>query len=216
MRLLCITDLHGKSDALKRILAETNTADAILLGGDITHFGSPQDVQQIVSTIESLGKPVLAVAGNCDSAAIDQRLAQIGVSLHGRGVALESIGLQGVSGIPPWNSRMYQFTEEELAEALQAGYAQLPDGLPHAVLAHVPPRKTAVDRIFLGCHVGSTALREFVQRTKPRLVICGHVHEGRGIDKIGPTTIVNCGRGGADQYAIVEVDDEIGVELCQA
>jgi Icc-related predicted phosphoesterase len=212
MRLLGITDLHGNPRSLERIVAEAGPVDAVLLGGDITHFGSPEGVEEAVRLAGASGGAVLAVAGNCDSAEIDQRLVELGVSLDGRGVQLGAV----VSAIPPWISKMYQSTEEELGAALEAGYAEVAEAAHHCVLAHAPPRGLRVDRVFLGRHVGSTALRTFVERRGPALVVCGHIHEGRGIERVGRTTVVNCGYGAKGHYALVEVDQEVRVELRRA
>jgi uncharacterized protein len=62
-------------------------------------------------------------------------------------------------------------------------------------------------------HVGSAALRAFIERTQPALVISGHVHEARGTDQIGPTIAVNCGPAVKGFYAIIELTDKVNVEL---
>jgi uncharacterized protein len=216
MRLLAITDLHDKRTALERILAAAGPADAILLGGDVTNFGTPADADRSFTIAARSGAKVLAVAGNCDSAAIDDLFIQRGASLLGRGVMLGEIGLHGLSAMPPWRRDMYYFTEDQLAEYLEAGYAQIAGAKYHVVLSHAPPRDGRVDCTHLGQHVGSTALRAFVDRRQPRLVLCGHIHEGRGIEQLGPTTVVNCGVGAAGSYALVELADRLTVELRQA
>ena len=216
MRFLGITDLHGNWPTLQRIVAEAGPVDAVLLGGDITHFGSADAVEQAVRLAGASGSAVLAVAGNCDSAQIDQRLVELGVSLDGRGVKLEGVGVHGVSAIPPWIHKMYQSTEEELGAALEAGYAQVVGAAHHCVLAHVPPHGLKLDQVFFGRHVGSKALRAFVDQRSPALVLCGHIHEGRGVEQVGPTMVVNCGYGAKGNYALVEVDHEVSVELRRA
>ena len=216
MRLLAITDLHGSHEALERIVAHAGRADVVLLGGDITNFGSPIDAEKAVRLAQATGATVLAVAGNCDSAEIEERLIELGVSLHGRGTILEGVGLHGLSAIPRWMPGMYQFTEEELAAALEAGYGQVTDARHHCVLAHVPPHGLSLDRVSFGRHVGSKSLRTFVDRTEPALVVCGHIHESRGIERSGRTTVVNCGMAARGHYARIEVDREMTVELCRA
>ena len=216
MKLLAVSDLHGKHGALERIVADAGPADVILLAGDVTHFGSPDDAEKTVSLARASGATVLAVAGNCDSARIDERLVALGVSLHGRGVHLEPLGVHGISAIPPWIFRMYHFTEEELAAALEAGYAQVAEARHHCVLAHVPPHGLSLDRVLFRWHAGSKALRTFVDQRGPALVVCGHIHEGRGIERIGRTTVVNCGHAAKGNYAMVEVDHEVTVELRRA
>ncbi len=214
MRLLGITDLHGNSTSLQRILAAgADAVDMILFGGDITHFGSPRQAESFLRRAQDTGTEVLAVAGNCDSAEIDRRLIEMGISLAGCGVVCEGVALQGLAAMPPWRRRMYQCTEEELAEALRAGYVQLGGARPHVVLSHAPPRNGKLDRTALLRHVGSTALRDFIAATQPSLVICGHIHEARGIERRGPTTVVNCGAARAGYYAVAEVGEEVNVEL---
>ncbi len=222
MKLLCITDLHGGSAGLGRILADAGPVDLVLLGGDLTNFGSPDDAQAIVRQAQAPGAKVLAVAGNCDSAQIDRRLVELDVSLAGRGLIYRGIALHALSAMPPWRGDMYQFTEEELAEALRAGHADAAgsghdaSGGRHVILSHAPPRNDKLDRTSFFKHVGSTALRTFIDEEQPLLVVCGHIHEGRGIAKLGRTTAVNCGPAAAGYYATAEVADEVKVELRRA
>jgi len=208
--------LHDRPAALERILAAAGPVDAVLLGGDLTNFGTPADARRLVEQAQAGGAPVLAVAGNCDSAEIEGELVALGVSLHGRGVVLGGVGIHGLSAIPPWRRGMYQMTEEQLAAALQAGYAQITAAARHVVVAHAPPRNGRLDRTFLLRHVGSQALREFIERTRPGLVICGHIHEARGVEQLGRTTVVNCGPAASGYFAAAEVAEEVKVELRRA
>jgi hypothetical protein len=218
MQLVCITDLHGRLEALQRILADAGRPEVVLLGGDLTNFGSPKDVDRVIQVVQQAAPAlVLAVAGNCDSAAIDQRLDELGVGLHGRGRTCGNVGIHGLSGIPPWKRGMYQLSEEELDAALQAGYAATRDARQHVLLAHVPPRGTRLDRTFFWTHAGSAAVRSFVDRVQPTLVFCGHIHEGRGIETVGATTVCNCGFGGHGEYAMAELAvDAVRVSLRSA
>jgi uncharacterized protein len=216
MRLLCITDLHGRMARLSAILETAGPVDAILLGGDITDFGSPKDAEKIVVCARQSGAPVFAVAGNCDSAEIDRHLVELGVSLSGRGSVCGSALLHGLSAMPPWRRGMYQFTEEELAASLEAGYAQIEPQLAagqHVVLSHPPPRDTTLDVTIFGRHVGSSALTAFLHRTQPALVVCGHIHEGRGIEQMGNTVAVNCGLAASGEYALADVGQQVSVAL---
>jgi Icc-related predicted phosphoesterase len=217
MKLLCITDLHGAEAQLDAILKHAGPADTVLLGGDITNFGTADDTQHLVGRCQAQGMHVWAVAGNCDSAAIDRRLFDLGVGLHGRGVVYEGLGLHGLSAMPPWRATMYQFTEEELAVFLAQGQAQVAATPARVVLSHAPPRGVR-DRTHFLHHAGSIALREHVEKTRPALVVCGHIHEARGVESLGPTVVVNCGTGRHGHYAIakVDADGKVQVELCKA
>lgn len=213
MRLLSITDLHDNRSALARILDQAGLVDVILLGGDLTNFGVPGDVKRLLDIVRQSGASVLAVAGNCDSSEIERSLVEQGVSLFGRGIVLDGLGIQGLSAMPPWHPGMYHFTESELAEMLRAGHAQLEGARWHMVLSHAPPRAAQVDRTQRGVNVGSTALRAFIDQVQPDLVLCGHIHEGRGVERIGRTQVVNCGPAAAGSYAVVEVNEQVSVEL---
>jgi len=221
MVILGISDLHGRIDALEAILAQAGQCDVVALAGDITHFGSPQDADHIVELCRSHANRVLAVAGNCDNARVDDRLNEIGVGISVRGITIDGVGFHGLSGIPPWRPGMYQFPEEVLAANLQVGFQQITDAVRHVLLTHVPPRQTGVDRVLWGCHVGSRAVQEFVSNVQPDLVLCGHVHEGRGVEVHGKTRIVNCGHAASRYYAKIiipalDAEEEIQIEMCRA
>lgn len=211
MRILAVTDLHGRVDALVRILAREDGAghDVLFLGGDLTDFGTPADA---VEVIEAAGagmgdRPVLAVAGNCDSRAIEHLIAERGISVHACGRRLGEVGVFGLSAMPPWRGDMYEFTEEELCNFLRAGWRDVEDCPRHVLLSHPPPRG-ACDQTRTGREVGSTAVRARVEAWRPELVVCGHVHEARGTAHIGPTLVVNCGKARAGHYAVIDLPED--------
>lgn len=64
------------------------------------------------------------------------------------------------------------------------------------LLLHGPPFGTTADLINER-HVGHKDYRAFIERAKPKLVICGHLHETFGAtDMIGATKVVNPGQEG--------------------
>lgn len=77
---------------------------------------------------------------------------------------------------------------------------------------HSPPNNTALDVIQNGTHVGSFAVREFIQKNKPKLTLHGHIHEtvdmsGSFIDNIGDTALFSAGNHDYDsKVAVVEFD----------
>ncbi|MGO8816931.1 MAG: metallophosphoesterase family protein [Terriglobia bacterium] len=63
---------------------------------------------------------------------------------------------------------------------------------------HTPPFNTACDVLFDGRHIGSKAVRSWIEKTQPRLTLHGHIHEspklsGTFLDRIGSTTVINPG-----------------------
>ncbi|MBI1800906.1 MAG: metallophosphoesterase family protein, partial [Chloroflexi bacterium] len=78
MRLLAIADIHGNLKQLRRILAHAATADVIVLPGDITHLGSPDEAAAAVSLCRERAPAVVTVTGNCDDELIEKQMVKDG------------------------------------------------------------------------------------------------------------------------------------------
>ncbi|NJD99386.1 YfcE family phosphodiesterase [Thermococcus sp. LS1] len=211
MRLLAVTDIHGNSRMSKK-LAETvqnEDFDALLIAGDLTHFTGAETAEKVLEPIMNLGKPIIAVHGNCDGRDVPGLLEKLGITVHNKRAELNGLGIIGIGGsnITPFNT-VWELSEEEIRDILEQNYH---DG--DIILSHVPPYNTIADRVHSGIHVGSRALREFIEEKQPPLVVCGHIHEGRGIDRIGETLIVNPGPLFRGYYAVVDVGEEVKAKL---
>lgn len=214
MKIAYVVDIHEQFDAVNRAMKQVGAVDALILGGDITHRGTPERLQAGIERWRPLAPHLLAVAGNMDSAALDAHLASLGVSLDSRGAVIGEVGFFGVSAAPKSPLRLpYELTEEEIAARIEAGFAQVKHCAVKVFCPHAPPRDTACDRIHSGLHVGSTAVRAFIEREQPDLVLCGHIHESAGEDRIGRTRIANPGPLTEGRYAVVEIGSGIKVEL---
>jgi len=149
-----------------------------------------------------------------DPVALEDVLTKKEVSVNGTGMIWGTVGIFGVSGSPPTPMRTpYEIPETEIAARAKAGWAVVKDAATTIFVPHAPPHETSVDRIRSGAHVGSAAVRECVERHSPDMVVCGHIHEARGIDAIGRTTVVNCGQAGRGYYAVITVRDSVKAEL---
>jgi hypothetical protein len=76
---------------------------------------------------------------------------------------------------------------------------------------HSPPRDTLCDVMAGGRHVGSRAIRRFVETHQPPLVLSGHIHEsprvsGAWRDAVGRTVVVNPGQFGSPKLCGVWFD----------
>lgn len=79
------------------------------------------------------------------------------------------------------------------------------------LVSHSPPRDTQCDVIATRAHVGSRALRRYIERHQPSLVLSGHIHEsprtsGGYRDAIGETCVVNPGQFGTSRLCGVSFD----------
>lgn len=214
MRIAYVVDVHGRFDAVGTTLEKIGSVDVLVLGGDLTNAGSPDDVERAIDSWRPLAPTLVAVAGNMDSPAIDERLVELGVSLDGRGVVLGDVGLHGVSACGPTPlGTPHELPDEELGRRAETGHALVADCRVRLFFPHSPPYATACDRLRSGAPVGSPYLRAFVERAQPTLVLCGHIHESRGEDTIGGSRIVNPGPAFAGHYAVADVGDGVTVTL---
>ena len=172
------------------------------------------DAERAITQWRPLAPRLLAVAGNCDSPEIDARLVELGVSLDARGVVIDGVGLFCASAAPhsPLHTP-YEVPDEELGRRADAGLADVDGARVWIFCPHSPPYDTACDRLRSGRHVGSPTLRAFVDREQPDLLLCGHIHEARGMDDVGATRVVNPGPVASGHHALVEIGDDVSVEL---
>jgi uncharacterized protein len=214
VRLAYVVDVHDRPDSVTAALGRIGSVDLLVIGGDITTGGTPDDAEAAVAGWQGLVPRLLALAGNMDSPAIDARLDDLGVALGGRGHAIGDVGILGVSAAPtsPLHTP-YELDETELERRIAQAAASVDRCRVLVFCPHAPPARTACDRLGNGRHVGSTAVRAFVEEHQPDLVLCGHIHEARATDTIGRSAIVNPEPVFAGHYAVVEIGDSVHVEL---
>ncbi len=214
MKIVACADIHGAFDMLPPILERERPFDALVLAGDLTTFGTAEQVRRELPALKAYGVPVLCVGGNMDPPALEEEFAAHAISLNGRGYVLGDVGFFGLSGAPSSPLRTpYELPEEELLKLAEQGYQEVKDSPWSVFVPHAPPYNTKLDRARFGLHVGSSAVRDIIERHRPSVTICGHIHEARGIDTVGDTTVVNCGPAGRGMYAVVMIDKGVDVDL---
>lgn len=213
MKIIAFTDIHGAYSTVEETLRK-EPADVVIIGGDLTNVGSVGEVRTAIQQFQTINHNLLAVAGNMDLPQHDEFFEQVGISINGRGISINDVGFFGVSGGPksPLHTP-YEITEEEIARRALAGYRDVQHCKVKVFVPHPPPFGTKVDIIHSGIHVGSSAVRDFIEDHRPHVVICGHIHEARGRDKIENTIIVNCGPAGRGHYVVVEISETIEVVM---
>lgn len=220
-RIVFVTDLHDVRAFLPAMAEAEAGADLCLVGGDLTNFAGAAEARAVLGPLRAAFPAVRAVPGNVDRREVARFLEMEGLSLHGRGEALGGLWLSGVGGSNHTPLRgPTELGEDELAQLLVAG-VPLPAAslLPWILVTHVPPRDTVADRMFVGKHVGSTALSAFlraasIEVARPDLNLCGHIHEGVGRERVGRTEVCNPGAFTSGRYArvFVEGDGRRGVQ----
>ena len=101
------------------------------------------------------------------------------------------------------------FSEEQFAAALEEKAIVYSSGIKRVLLSHQPPVNTAVDRTASGRHVGSGAVRAYIEETSPALCISGHIHESYGKDFLGSTLLVNPGPFCDGKFAIIDLIENL-------
>lgn len=203
LRLAAIADLHyGRTSqgALQPVFAQmTEGVDAILLCGDLTDHGLPEEGRILVKDLTpALRIPILAVLGNHDvEAGKQEELLQIltdaGIRvLDGDSVEIQGVGFAGVKGfgggfdgriLEPWGEEIVKlFVRESLDEALklESALARLRTQVRITLLHYAPIRATVEgEPLEVFPFLGSSRLEDPLNRYAVTAVFHGHAHHGQ-------------------------------------
>lgn len=207
MKLLCLSDIHGEGAGLRNILPRAaDGADVVVLAGDLTHLGGYAEARTLLAPLFDLGLPLLAVAGNMEFEGVRRYIGEKKIDIHGRGVVIDGVGFMGLGGgtPSPFNSP-WEISDDEARPLLAAGHAGIAGASYKVLVSHPPPRGTRLDRSFMGLHVGSQAVKDFIESAAVDLCLCGHIHEAAGEDRIGTTLCVNLGPFKSGSYAVLTI-----------
>ncbi len=194
MQLLLFSEVHCDDAACRSLVERAAAVDAVLAAGDFATCR--RGLNKTIAALTAIERPTVLVAGNAETtdelchACRDWPAAHV---LHGSSVTIDGItffGLGGAVPVTPFGDWSYDLTEEEAADLL----ADCPAGC--VLVTHSPP-KGAVDQDSQGRSLGSTAVRDTLERARPILAVCGHIHASAGkVVQIGPTPVVNAGPQG--------------------
>jgi len=219
IRLAAAGDLHCTEALRDRIVRSFSAveaeADLILLAGDLTAQGEPEQAQVLADACRPLEAPVLAVLGNHDHHAgrcgeITERLEDAGIVVLDRShtvleigdIDVGIVGCKGfVGGFPGAEitdfgesllRQVYHETTDEVA-ALEVGLEAIAGCHRRIVLLHYAPvPETLVgepERIW--AFLGSGRLAEPIGAHRPDLVLHGHAHHGSLEGVIGEVPVRN-------------------------
>ncbi|MCR5699368.1 MAG: metallophosphoesterase family protein [Treponemataceae bacterium] len=211
MRCLIISDGHGNLEMLDKLDEEFKKADCVLFGGDFAKFGETETGLPFLQRLCKKHEKIFAVLGNCDEPEFIEQLENSDISVVNSIVYSDGLAFIGSSGGSKFTGTTpFERDDEELAFDLHLAKEPDENGtLPSwdnlVAIMHNPPKDTKCDVVGDGIHVGSAALKEWIENVKPILVVTGHIHESRGVDKIGETVVVNPGALCEGNYAVAEI-----------
>lgn len=194
MKILAFSDLHRDEAAAEGVVRRAGEVDVIVLAGDLAT--KRVGLEAMVEVLRSIVTPTVVVPGNSESDwELEQACAGWGAArvLHGSGTEIDGVpfwGLGGAVPVTPFGSWSFDLDESEAARLL--------DGCPGGavLVSHSPPYGYA-DGDAGGRQLGSRAVLDAVERARPRLVICGHIHASWGQQvRLGETLVVNAGPQG--------------------
>jgi Icc-related predicted phosphoesterase len=219
IRVAAAGDIHCAEPLRERITHAFATvatqADVILLAGDLTTHGEPDEAAVLADACRPLEIPIYAVLGNhdfhvnrCDEviAVLEEsgiQVLQRDYAVHEVGdLELGIVGAKGfVGGFPgaelpdfgePLLREVYAETTREV-EAIEAGLEAVAGCHRRVVLLHYAP----VPETLVGepepiwAFLGSSRLAAPIGAHRPDLVLHGHAHRGSFATELGPVPVRN-------------------------
>lgn len=202
VRVAAVGDLHcskSSQGSLQPLFAKiADTADVMLLAGDLTDYGLPEEARVLARELTPLRIPTAAVLGNHDVESDKQDelrhiFSDAGiVILDGDATEMHGIGIAGVKGfgggfgpraLGAWGEAIIkQFVHEAVNEALklESALARLRTSAIVALLHYSPVQQTVEgEPLEIFPFVGSSRLEEPLNRFPVSLVVHGHAHRGQ-------------------------------------
>jgi Icc-related predicted phosphoesterase len=193
VKLLAFSDLHRDLDQAAQLVERSREADVVIGAGDFASIH--KGLEEAIDALEQIAVPTVLVPGNNETEDALRTACENwegATVLHGQGTEIDGTQFYGLgAGVPitPWDWS-FDLDDEQAAERL----AGCPEGA--VLVVHSPP-KGHCDTSSAGDHLGSQAILETIEAKRPRLAVCGHIHEAWGAeDEIGPTKVINLGPSG--------------------
>lgn len=201
MRIAATADLHFFSPQYgaihEQLSRARDEADLLVLAGDLTNYGKPSEMEELLNSLVRLRIPIVTVLGNHDyeSGSVPQlvkMLTEAGIKLlDGTAYERDGVGFAGTKGFPGGFGRgaLTAFGEPEVKAFVQAAIdeavkleramSQLRTPKRVVVLHYAPVGETVqgeAQEIYP--YMGSSRLGEVVDRHGADIVVHGHAHHG--------------------------------------
>ncbi|HVA64368.1 MAG TPA: metallophosphoesterase [Terriglobales bacterium] len=201
MRIAAVADLHCSVNDRERIRERLRSlphdADVLLLGGDLTAYGKPEELEVLISQLLRLRLPIIAVLGNHDYESdqvpeLLRMLREVGIkSLDGEPYEREGVGFAGVKGFCGGFGRgeltafgepeIKRFVHTSMEESLrlERSLSQLGTERRVVLLHYAPiPETAAGEARELYPFLGSSRLSDVCDRFGALAIFHGHAHHG--------------------------------------
>jgi Icc-related predicted phosphoesterase len=201
MRVAALADLHFSPQSYDRIREPMqrvrDEADVLVLAGDLTNYGKPQEMESLLASLVRVRIPIVAVLGNHDyesghEAELMKMMTDEGIKvLDGTGYERDGVGFAGTKGFPGGFGRgvLTAFGEREVKAFVQAAIDEcmkLERALSQlradkrVVVIHYSPIPATVkgEPAELYPYLGTSRLAEVMDRHGANLVLHGHAHHG--------------------------------------
>lgn len=201
MRIAAIGDIHCRTNTPELMHSlfhgVEQDADVLVLTGDLTDHGQPDELAILLPVLEELNLPIVAVLGNhdheCDQAeALVKMLVETGVHvLNGTAVEIGNVGFVGTKGfcggfdeliVQPFGERALKtFIMEGINEAVQLENALAKLDCPHKIgVLHYSPIKETLqgEPPELFPFLGNGRLGNALDRHGVEVIFHGHAHHG--------------------------------------
>jgi Icc-related predicted phosphoesterase len=179
--MLAFSDLHRDLDQAARLVEMSSEADVVIGAGD---FASVHEgLAEAIDALAAIEAPAVLVPGNNET---DEALREAASRWPAASIPFYGLG----AGVPitPWD---WSFDlDEPDAERMLSGCPA-----DAVLVVHSPPRGH-VDTTG-GAHLGSEAILATIEAKRPRIAVCGHVHDCWGQESaVGSTRVLNLGPRG--------------------
>jgi uncharacterized protein len=242
VRIAAAGDVHASEATRERIEAAfrdvQRDADLILLAGDLTTLGEPEQARVLAEVVAGSEIPVAGVLGNHDlhsghGEEVAAILRDAGVHMLDRAAEIfeiddQEVGVVGTKGfvggftgsqLPDFGEqllrRVYAETSEEV-EAIRRGLQEIAHCPIRIVLLHYSPTSDTLlgEPEGIWTYLGSDRLATPIAEYRPDVVLHGHAHSGSFQGAIGEVPVYNVAVHvtGRDFYVFELEGHEVEVE----
>ncbi len=190
-KILAASDIHGDTDATKKLAAKAKKEDVdlVVLAGDLSGF---VETEGILKPFMDNDQKVVFVPGNWDSSVTADVLTKMyGVKNVGRHYV--KYGDVGVFGVGSPDGQL-DLNEEKAFNKLKKDFGKIKDLEKKIMVSHIHAAGTKSE--FSGIP-GSTGVRKAIEEFQPDIFLSGHIHEAEGLkDQVGKTKVFSVGEKG--------------------